>query len=420
MTLQRTYPLAFVFSFLLFTMSCDMPKKKNIDWGIGLSQKGKKPYDTYIAYKLLPYYFPDAGINTLYSNYDFTKINEANYQSQEGHAMVVLIGKSITFSKVEWASLMQFMRSGNELVMASAGYDKHLQSDFHFTVSNEGFGQPLTSYNSGFENVAALSLARYPLQRFGIQGRSLRSYFVFEQNGDSLASSLDFSVAQKPKILGFTHTASDTSGKPNMLQYAVGAGHLTILASPMMFTNYFLLQQKNRLYFDNIWQVIDGDIYQIYWGNYTSRAPNEGAWVVLMRHPATRWAVILLLLLTLTFLLVQVRRQQRIIPIIKPNENSSLAFVQTVAMLYYNKGDNQNLASKIDLHFMEWLRSHCYLDTRILDADFINKLSRKTGITLADTKALIAIIHQVRLKANISDELLLELYQRTQQFYKSH
>ncbi|MCC6186935.1 MAG: hypothetical protein IT256_07270 [Chitinophagaceae bacterium] len=415
---QRIHTFSFAIGLLMLLVACGQPKPKPIDWNVGLGQKGKKPYDTYIAHKLLPAYFPDASISTLYSNYDFNNINRASYDSQEGHSLLVLIGKTIIFSKDEWAQLMQYMRNGNEIVMASASYDGYLEKDFHVRVSSEGFAAPLSRYNTGSDNVAALSLARYPMQRFGMHGRSLHSHFIFPALADTLQDTYDFTVAQLPTILGYVHSANDTLGKPNMVQYSVGAGHLTLLASPMMLTNYFLLQPGNRLYYDNIWQVVDGDIFQVFWGNFTHRSPNQSAWAVLMRHPATRWAVLLLLLLSVSFVIFQFRRQQRIIPIIRPNENSSLEFVNTVAMLYYNKGDNHNLACKMDNHFMEYLRSHFLIDTHTLDQQFILRLSRKSGISEASTASLIALIHHIRLGSTVSDTELLLLYQGIQQFYK--
>ena len=420
----------FLFLLLLHFTSCNQFQKKPIDWTVNLNREGNAPYDTRIAYNSARYYFPDAKINPIYSDFNFANINEGYNFSQMGSSLLVLVGSSIQFSKPEWESIIRFMNKGNEVLFLSTDFDPQIEKQFFIKHLAGKHNMPLSKNNNGRDNIEALTLTDFPENHFGFNGRDIKGYFEFVQQ-DSMAIKMpetDFSIDKTPRILGrtkqFVYNGSfnkENSLKANFIQYSVGAGHLTLIATPLVFSNYFLLQPKNRPYLDAVWQSVEGDVFQIYWGNFKYRIPDESLFSILWRNRATRWALIVFFICCLSYLLFQTKRRQRIIPIIPELTNSSLAFVETIGMLYYNKGDNHNLALKMEQHFMDWVRTRFNINTHALDNNFAFQLSVKSGIPIERVNQLLSIIHQVRLNSEkISDELLFEMYQQIQQFYKTN
>jgi hypothetical protein len=201
----------------------------------------------------------------------------------------------------------------------------------------------------------------------------------------------------------------------------VGEGHIILHAAPLVMSNYFLLQKDNRKYLEQLWTYLPQDIQKIYWNDYYKRNTKASDLSVLLQYPATRWAFFIALLILLIYALFESKRRQRIIPEIAPLENSSVSFVETVARLYFNKGDHRNLAEKMVQHFLEWIRTHYFIATTSLDAGFERQLIVRSGLPDATVRSLLELIREVQLNHRSVDETdLYHLHNIIQQFYKSH
>lgn len=409
---------------LVMLYGCDKVKQKpKTDWKVGLKREGKKPYDTYLAYHSVQDYFTEASLTPLFSNYNFEQINSsANYSATQGEALLVLVGYSVQFSTSEWEALVAFMSRGNKIVLLASNIDQQCLDQFRCSMRSGNELEPLSKTNQGSDNQNVLLLDSVQGKRYGYFGRDFKGYFEFNKDQDTVsnyAADTSLVITNKPTILGRVFHPKDKVGRPNFIRYDYGEGSITMIATPLVFSNYFLLQESNKDYLDAIWQSVNGPVYQIYWANYNYRMPNESTFAILWRNKATRWALIMILIAAATYLLFQIKRRQRMIPIMPKATNSSVAFIETVGMLYYNKGDHANLAQKMEQHFLEWVRQKLHLNTNLLNDVFAQQLSNKTGVALNEVNELLSIIHQSRLQnQNLNDEMLFDLYHRIQQFYK--
>lgn len=409
---------------MVMLCACNRLKKPETNWKISLKKEGKNPYDTYLAYHSLDYYFPNATIKPLFSNHNFADIVADEKSSTHARSMLVLTGKFIYFSQKEWDGIVDFIRAGNEVLMLGSATDEKIAQQFHFKHHSGKEDYPITKYNTGADNETALSLTALPNQRFGIWGRDLKGYFELENyDKDGGLDSFGFAPLDygKPLVLGNVYFSKTNIESPNFIQYTVGAGHLTLLATPLVFSNYFLLQENNHAYLDQVWQSIPKSVQQIYWGSFYQRMPSESSFSILWKNPATRLAIIIFMLTAVFYLIFEMKRRQRIIPVIPQQINSSAAFIETIGMLYFNKGDNLNLAIKMEQHFLEWVRTKFNFNTTVLNDVFAHQLSVKSGMGIDSVNHLLNMIHQVRLNEGlISDEFLFDLYNTIQQFYKNN
>lgn len=393
---------------LLLAGSCGQRRS----WEVSLRKDKKEPYDNYLAYRSLPYYFPEASLSDLPGGFDYLNINTMQSYGQQGHSLLVLTGKSLRLSEGELKELISFTGQGNEIFIACSYIDSKLERTLQLRLKGGTEYHPLSKDNPGKDNINVLQLDSLPGMLFGMNGRSLRS--SFRVNDSSVLSDTESYEIGPVSVLGRVKDSL-----PNFIRYRIGNGHLTLHASPLVLTNYFLLQPGNKQYLEQIWQSIPGRINTVYWAGFHTRAPANSSFDILLRHPATRWFLLISLLTLALYVLFQLKRRQRIIPVITRPQNSSAAFVETVGMLYFNKGNNANLALKMIQHFLEWVRSNYFLNTNNINDIFAEQLSIRSGLPASLATELTSLIHEVRLGQQVSDGQLYRLYSLIQQFYKT-
>jgi hypothetical protein len=137
-----------------------------------------------------------------------------------------------------------------------------------------------------------------------------------------------------------------------------------------------------------------------------------------MSHPPLAWAFWLFLLLLLLYILFGGKRRQRIIEKIKPNVNTTVTFTETIGLLYLQNKDNKNIAEKMAAYFNDHVRNSYFLNTSLVNDDFITALSRKSGVDKEKVESLYRAIHHAHNNPAVDDYQLLSLNEQIQNFYK--
>ncbi len=462
-----------LFVFCLALQGCN--KIQPVNWEVTLNQEDKKPYGSYLSYKSLKHFFAGVEIKTLSTGFRYDNIDVRMKYPADGRALMILNGLSFYISDAELEQLISFAQAGNEILLFGNAFDDKLEERLkcykpYYSLTGDLEDMPLTNEYTGKDNMRCISLASDTNTKYGYQGRTLQGYFQIESgkesgsgieseeqsgsggeteeekellahakgdeedtaarneetirageqfgeedryDGDPVVEEENY-IDEIPEVLGVVN------GSPNMVRYAVGEGHITLHAAPLVMSNYFLLQDRNLEYLQGVWNLFPEDITHIYWNSYYKHHAEHSDFGILWKHPATRWALTLSIIALLLYVLLEVKRRQRALAIIKPLENTSVTFVETVGRLYYNKGNHHNLAEKMTQHFLEWVRSHYYLNTNLLDDVFIKNLTAKSGLPIEVVKNLVEMIHEIRLGGtNIDEPYLYHLDNTIQRFYKN-
>ncbi len=127
------------------------------------------------------------------------------------------------------------------------------------------------------------------------------------------------------------------------------------------------------------------------------------------------WIALDMLLL---YVLFGMKRKQRVVPVIEPVQNTSIAFTEAVAALYLAEKNNKNIADKMIGYFNEHVRTHYFLNVSAGNKDFINSLSKKSGVPLESVQALYNAMEKIGVAYDVSDFELLSLSEQIQLFYK--
>ena len=196
-------------------------------------------------------------------------------------------------------------------------------------------------------------------------------------------------------------------------------------------SNYFLLTGDNYKYFENVISYLRSDPKNIYWDEYYSKqdfsrkkigGSNKNQFSslkVINQNPPLLLAFWLSVVALLLYILINIKRKQRVINEVEPNKNTTVAFAETVGRLYLQKRNNKNIAEKMITYFYEHVRNNYFLNTNQINNDFMNTLSRKSGVAIELTQNLFSAIDKMQGSKNIDDAELLTLNQMIQKFYKT-
>jgi len=220
------------------------------------------------------------------------------------------------------------------------------------------------------------------------------------------------STLENQQILSYNE-----AGKVDGLRWEVGDGWVILVTNAGLFTNYGLLTRSNAEYAMGILSYLEPYPDYLYWDDFfhrnTNRPPEDRSILdVLLSIPPLRWGFWLTLLLCGIWVLNNLVRRQRQISVIKAPKNTTVEFTQTIARLYFNKKDNQNIAGKMIQHFLEYMHSQHYLPRQKMDAGFAALLAQKTGQPLVDMQKLVARMADIQAGSTVRDEDLLLLHEQ--------
>lgn len=361
-------------------------KPAPVNWQPTLYYEDKIPFGTYVLYQQLENLYPGsakAQTNApLYNVLHQTDV-KGNY---------FIIAKTIELSKSDVNELFKFIRAGNHVFMTAFDWKGKLPDTLKIKTQAE-FEKNSTPVN--FVNPQLKRSKNYRFQR------DLTSQYFSR-----------FDTA-KAVVLG-----NNTLGHANYLQYAIGKGQLYISANPQLFTNYSLLTPDGAEYASRALSYLPSGA-NLYWDHYQNNdiPEDDSPLRVIFAHDSLRWAYYLILLTALLYMGYEVKRRQRIIPVIEPLKNNTLDFVTVVGQVYYEQRDNSNIAHKKITYLLEHWRTRYYLKTNKLDKEFMESLTRKTGLEPQFIRELINLINYTQVQTKVTDQELIALNNAIEKFY---
>jgi hypothetical protein len=219
-----------------------------------------------------------------------------------------------------------------------------------------------------------------------------------------------------------TVLGKNSEGHANFIRIAYDhGGSIFIHLNPFEFSNFFLLHKKNKSYYDMALSYLPRKTGVVEWSDYfryRKQPVNFSTMRFILSNRSLRWAFWLMILLFLLMFIVESKRKQRPIVEFPRLRNASEDFVKTVGRLYFQQKNNQNLATKMIAAFLENIRSTYNLSTSLLDEEFAHKLAFRTGRSVNEITRMIQFIHELRLKAELSDQELMDLHVQINQFDK--
>lgn len=380
---------------------------RSYDERISFRKRDKIPYGTFVAYEELKEIFPKAKITSEHKEpgmWDSLSLYSANQA-------LIIISPQFTPDDTEMQRLISFVKSGNDVFVSamkvSYYVEKYVKCDVYYPG---GMTDPLAYWRK--DDSLTVSLKFHPKNKTSIYSYPGKSYDYYFHGIDSSTT----------EVLGYNR-----KGRPNFIRVGAGKGNLFLHLAPMTFSNYFLLHKNNIGYYENALSFISRDKEKIAWDEYylfnvnPDKNKNDGrkGWLKkLMSHREFAWALWIALLLLLLYVIMEMRRKQRPIPVINKPKNDTLDFVKTIGRLYHDKGDHANLARKMTAYFLEYVRNRYKLNTSQLDENFISNLQYKSGVPGDDILHLVNTIRKIESAGQISPTQLTEYHKQLESFYQ--
>jgi hypothetical protein len=387
-------------SLLLILIGCNPSGSKRLpSLNETFSKADKNPFGTYIAYQQTEVMFPR---NTIRDKK--TAFNKTWNDISDTASLYICITPALYLNEDEIKAMMGYVYAGNTLFIASNYMDndllKEISCEQHFST-NGFFG----TYDS-----LRTTNTKSREQPFSYFYKPFKNYFTYKDDVFT-------------KVLGVNE-----EDEPNYILYFHGKGKLLLHCDPKAFSNYFLLKNDNYKYLQQVLGYTGNRPDHLYWDDYYRRlssrrkGQNEdkgfSSLGEIMKHPPLAAAFWLSLLSLVLYIAFGAKRRQRIIQKIKPNENTSVTFTETIGRLYLQKKDNKNIAEKMVTYFNEQVRNSYFLNTNTVNDDFITTLSRKSGVDRTKVESLYRTIQRVQQDVTVDDYQLLSLNEQIQHFYK--
>lgn len=387
-------------TIITVAITLDYNSNRKIDWEESFNEKSNKPYGVSVLYKELPNLFDGQKLKTIYySPYNYFYANsDEGYGDHIAAGNYVLIGNSSYLEIGDIEELLIFAGNGNTVFMSDYTFPQPLLDTLNLAV------EVLKNKDS----VAIL----------GFNNRNFSSKNTTIDKSENTAYFSKFE-AESYKTLGYVN---EDLNLINFLKIPFEEGHIYLHLEPKVFTNYNILKDDRYLYVEGVLSYLPNatiyfDSYTKYFDSYYGDAEERSNLSWFLQQTSFKWAWYLALILTVLFMIFNAKRRQRIIPIIKPLENTTVGFVKTISNLYYETQDHKNLIDKKITYFLEKIRADYNLDTTNLNEEFIIKLSQKSGKNKETVKKTINFINWLRTKNEFFEDNLLKLNKHIEEFY---
>ncbi len=400
--MKKVLPIVLVLVALIIFAAIALGSKRTrtVDWEESFNEKSNKPYGLSILYKELNNLFENDTIRTIYhqpSSY-LNANSEDGYGDHIAKGIYIKVGNSDYLTSYSVNKLLDFVNEGNTLFISDYYFAQELHDTLNVDVDFE--------FNPKKDSISQLFF----------RNKNLNKVTIDKNEGDYYFSGFD---EDNYKILGYAKTDKQ---RVNFIQIPFGDGKILLHTEPKIFTNYNILKEERYTYVENVLSYIpDGNIYfDSYYKRQTAydgdvEKKSNLSW--FLEQLAFRWAWYTALIFALLFMIFNAKRRQRIIKIIKPLQNTTLAFVKTISNLYIETKDYKNLIDKKTTYFLEKIRSDFNLDTSKLDEEFMTKLAGKSGKKKDDVKEIIKYINWLRTKNEFFEENLIKLNRHIEAFY---
>jgi hypothetical protein len=394
---------------------------KRHSWRVTYSARSKEPYGTFVLHDLLGRQFPGNKLTDVRDS-----LQQVLPTTDEG-ANYLLLGPGAVLAYEEQERLLDFVAAGNTALLALELPPLELLQDMAQRSCNSYEGQWVDPFSH------TDSIIRVNLNHLGLRfEHPLR--MVFHRSGESDVFewhffSDDFFCTADTRITPLSEVA-DVSGV-NLVEVAHGKGRFYLFTTPVLLTNYFVLQDQGRRYAEGVLSYLQEG--PVYWDNVSRlnfdppsrsrgnqpRLQSDSPLSYVLSQPALAWAWYVLVGLGLLYLLFGARRRQAIVPIWEAHTNTSLAFIRTIGWLYFQRSSHLALTGQAIKLFRGYVLERYGLSQGEDDALYHRQVAAKAGVDEALVREILTLYATFEKQKRVDDLQLSVFNRRLETFYRN-
>lgn len=396
---------------------------RRFDWRETYDEASRQPYGTFVIYELLQGLFPGEQVELLKDSLSGVLPGE------RGPANYVFVGQALYMDSLDLRALLGFVEAGNLAFISSKTIPYDLMFHLYYEECDDIYWE---DYNILYDTAVLLNFDHPELHQ--------DTGYLFEYVSRKAAAPYSWSYIEPfyfcDKEEGLAPVGMMNDSLANFARVRYGQGFFYLHTTPIAFSNIQLLEEKGLEYANRAFSHLQPGT--IYWDRY-SRAPEwmgrrmnnrnnylanrelskESPLQYILGQPPLAWAWYMLLALGLLFLIFRAKRKQRIIPVLDPNANTSLAFLSTIGRLYFIQNNHKKLALQQMKLFRSFLRERYFIQSRDLDDAFMARLAHKSEIPKETIEKIILLYKNIRNSSFVSDNTLIEFHRILDGFYKN-
>ena len=256
-----------------------------------------------------------------------------------------------------------------------------------------------------------------PAQQFRFQ--HLNDFRLQARDWTYINDSCSVNDSVRKILLGFL-----TPAAPVFYKYDMGKGSIFYHSLPLTLTDIYLTRPGGFEYANRIFSHLPTG--NVYWDNFHknsgSSRQNGNRPATPLRYifsqPALVWAWYVGLAGVFMYLIFYAKRRQRTIPLQKPLINTTIEFVQTLALFFKKDGDKQIVEIRekyLKLYIWERYKIAPNLP---LDA-YSHKVSLYSGVAQKDILHIFSLANYIKKSPRKVSEELMQLHLHLSYFYKN-
>lgn len=370
-----------------------------VDWSETYSTRDKIPFGTYVFYEHIKNKAEVQPIRK--SPYEFLSDTTVS-------GTYIIINDYEDMGETAQKEVLEWVSKGNTFFVSSLYSrffkDDSLKMDYGYTrLDKKIINHPI--YN--FSNPKLQAIEGYTYDR----DAGMRYFSSFDTINDTALGTVQLIDSQSNQNLE----------EINFIEIPYGKGRLLLHSSPKAFTNYFLLKKQNHEYAERILAYFDLDKPIYYDVSYDVNYGEGEGYIssplyVILENKYLKRSYYWVLIGVVLFILFEGKRKQKVIPVIKPPQNRSYEFIQTISGLYWKEKNHTHIAHKQIKQFIDFLKKDWRISLQSVNHDKIVQLSDMSGLSEDEVKALIQLIKRLQTKTSVEKAELQELHNRIYNF----
>jgi hypothetical protein len=386
--------LAAIFAGVIFLY---YSQPKPVNWKRSFGKEDKIPFGCYAIFNLLEGTYATSVKTNAEGIYNLNARNSSTDQS------LLIIDNTISMTKLEIKSLLAFVEKGNTVLLCANTFGKALCDTFRLDVR----------MHMNFNASSLDSLLKKPAFEIAYaqpKNNVLKTYVYPDVATESYFSEMD--------TTRFSIVALNKTQKPVLLETRIGKGKILLSTLPDVFGNLFIVDHPNRYYAYTLLSKLRNET--IIWDEYykTYGHSKDSLFAFIFSSDALYMAYCITMLALLLFMVFEIKRKQRSIPVIRPLRNTTLEFVDVVSHVYFNSHNHKHIALETIKYFYFDISRKFNLSTASLDSEFYTRLHKLSGVDLEKITILFSYCENLKHAPSLTEDDLLELNNRIATFKK--
>ena len=390
------------------------PYTPTYNWKATLYNNDENPYGAKYIYELLDE-SSDPGKFVLIDDSVATQLN-----ANDTGSVYIFIGLRSYLDTIGTARLVDFVNNGNQIFFSVEDPSSDDNTTYEIMELFEGLGNVCVKYynDTGIQMTFMDDTMGQPFS-FNYRYKAEDRIYTW-QYFDSCFQTYD------QETLEMTTLGRINEGHINMFAFNYGKGKVYFHASPIMFSNYYMIEDEGFRFANATLKQFKGK--KIYWDEASKHneahilppKPNESFLKYVFSQPGLKWGWYLLLAGVVLFIAFRSKRRQGVIPLLPENKNTSAEFVKSVAMLYLSSGNHSKIAGEMMRHFLSFIKMKYGINVKMNKTDeYVPGLAVVSAIDSTVLRSIFKLNIQLEVGNESENQRLKELNNHLENFYKN-